>query len=178
MKLNRIIVSDKGFSSDDPYDLVYSNITVVNLLREEGIEEQNIHDDAMTSYYIDYYLAEYNNGNFSQFVWNTSWEPRLIEAIKNGLQRTGARKHLNLFMEQCAKVNALPVEALQAFLAGGYFGANETRDSLNNDTFFDLDEDLIELNAKWLKSHPDLKILSIDNMFRELEQFIGRKIER
>jgi hypothetical protein len=73
MKLNKIIVSENSFNSNDPYDIINSNITVVNLLREEGIDDENINEDSLTSYYLDYYSAQYKNGNFSQFVWNTQW---------------------------------------------------------------------------------------------------------
>ncbi len=82
MKLDKIIVSDNSFKSNEPYDIINSNITVINLLREEGVDDENINEDSLTSYYLDYYLAQYNNGNFSQFVWNTKWLPILNEIIK------------------------------------------------------------------------------------------------
>ncbi len=44
MKLDKIIVSDTSHQSNDPYDLIRSNISVVNLLGEEGIDEENIHE--------------------------------------------------------------------------------------------------------------------------------------
>lgn len=50
MKLDKIIVSEGTFNSSEPHDVINSNITVVNLLREEGIEDENIHEDALTSY--------------------------------------------------------------------------------------------------------------------------------
>ena len=45
MKFKNIIVSDKSNNSLDLYDIVYSNITVINLLREEGVEDSLIHPD-------------------------------------------------------------------------------------------------------------------------------------
>lgn len=88
----------------------------------------------------------------------------------------GAEKHLKLFIEQSEKVDALPKAQLEYFLKNEYFGDNSTRDFLNNDQFYELNEDLITLNSQWLKNHPDLKVLSISDMFTELETFIGRKI--
>lgn len=175
-KLDKIIVSEDAYKSNDPYRLVASNISVINLLRDERIHPTFYHPDSRISYYIDYYLSQYTNGNFSQFVWNTQWENELNFEITNGLRKINAEKHLKLFLEQSEKVNSLSKNQLQNFLKSEYFGDNSTRDFLNNDQFYDLDEDLITLNSKWLRNHPDLLVLSINDMFLELEKFIGRKI--
>lgn len=178
MKLDKIIVSQNAYYSNESYDIINSNISVINLLREEGIEDININEDALTSYYLDYYESQYNNGNFSQFVWNTGWLPNLNTIIEQGLKKINANKHLQLFTQQSEKVNNLNKETLQTFLDGQYFGDNAIRDQLKNDTFFDLDESIRDLNSKWLKKHPKLNVLAIDDMFLELERFIGRKIAR
>lgn len=178
MKLDKIIVSENSFKSSEPYDIINSNITVVNLLREEGIEDENMNNDALISYYLDYYVAQYKNGNFSQFVWNTKWLPKLNDTIKMGLEKIGASKHLEIFNLQSSKVENLTKEELNSFLQGEYFGNNPIRDGLKNRLFYSLDENITELNSKWLKNHPKLEVLTIENMFLELEKFIGRKIER
>jgi hypothetical protein len=53
--------------------------------------------DALLSYYVDYYLAEVNNGGFAQFVYNTAWKPRVVALVKQGLSAIGALKHAELF---------------------------------------------------------------------------------
>lgn len=177
-KLIKIIVSENSFKDEEPYKIISSNISVINVLREEGAEIDQIHDDAMLSYYVDFYLAQYNNGNFLQFVWNTKWSDELNDEIKIGLEKIGAVKHLELFNQQCEKVAQLSEEELNSFLENEYFGENKTRDLLKNDAFFDIDENLIELNSQWLKNHKDLWVLSIDDMFEEIENFVGHKIEK
>jgi len=57
-------------------------------------------------------------------------------------------------------------------------GVNPTRDLLNNDTFFEIEENLVTLNANFLKSHPDFEVLSVDEMFATLEEFVGHEIKR
>jgi hypothetical protein len=57
-------------------------------------------------------------------------------------------------------------------------GVNEIRDVLNSDTFFELEENLAQLNADFLKNHPDTQILSVDAMFELLEVYLGREIPR
>lgn len=178
MKSDKIIVSDTSYKSSDPYDLILSNISVVNLLNEEGIDAENIHDDSIASYYIDYYAGQYNNGNFSQFVWNTGWSPELNKMLEEGLKKIGAEKHLELFQEQCSKVERLQESELQKFLESEYFGPNKTRDALKNDTFYSLDENITDLHSQWLKEHPDLKVLTVDDMFSELEKWTGHAIDR
>lgn len=177
-KLNKIIVSENSFNDSDPYKIISSNISVINVLREEGTDIEEIHKDAMLSYYVDFYLAQYNNGNFSQFVWNSRWDEELIENIAIGLEKMGAEKHLEFYEEQCSKVESMSEEELDNFLDNEYFVENAPKDLLNNDAFFDIDENLIELNAKWLKNNPALKVLPIDDMFAAIEKFLGRKIEK
>jgi hypothetical protein len=48
---------------------------------------------------------------------------------------------------------------------------------MNSDTFFEIEENLVQLNA-FLKSHPDLEVLSVDDMFATLEEFVGHDIKR
>ncbi|CAD0223989.1 DMP19 family protein [Chryseobacterium sp. D764] len=178
MKPDKIIVSEASFNSSDPYDVINSNISVVNLLHEEGVGEENMHEDSITSYYVDYYVSQYKNGNFSQFVWNSGWSPELNRIIEEGLKKIGAQKHWELFLEQSSKVENMEEGEKKEFLESEYFGPNKTRDILKNDSFYSLDENLTELHSQWLKNHPDLKVLSIDEMFSQLEKWVGRKIDR
>lgn len=178
MKFKNILISESSYNSSEAEDAVRSNISAVNLLREEQVEDQHIHPDALTSYYIDYYLAQVNNGGFPQFVYNSRWNEELNNIIEYGLNEIGAEKHLAFFRKQKTKVEALSQNDLNEFYESDYFGENETRDALKDDAFFDLDENLVELNAKWLKNHPNVKVLSIDGMFKEVEMHLGREVQR
>ncbi len=178
MKFKNIIVSKKSNNSTDLYDIIYSNITVVNLLREQEVKDEQIHEDSLLSYYIDYYLAENNNGGFSQFVYNSKWNHDINAKIELGLQRIGALKHLEYFQKQKNRVDSLHADEIEKFFESDYFDENPTRDKLENDSYFDIQEDLIELNGNWLKKHAHLKVLTIEDMFQEIEKHIGRKVER
>jgi hypothetical protein len=66
-------------------------------MREEGIDL--IHEDAIMSYYLDYYTAQCTEGNFAQFVYN--WVGiRTKRLIEEALALVGAEKHLELFQQQ------------------------------------------------------------------------------
>ena len=170
MEFGRIIVSETAFNSENLQDVINSNISVINLMREEKVDDEFIHKDALMSYYLDYY--------YSQFVHSSGWNSELNELIEEGLVLIGAQKHLELFQQQSKKVKLMSSVKLNKFLKGKLEGVNPVRDLLNNDTFFELEENLVTLNANFLKSHPDFEVLSVDEMFDVLEEFVGHEIKR
>ena len=178
MEFGKIIISETAAASENPQDVINSNISVINLMREEKIDDDLIHEDALLSYYLDYYTSQYTEGNFAQFMYNSRWNAELNELIEEGLQLIGAEKHLELFQQQCKKVKLMSSVKLNKFLNGKLEGVNPIRDLLNNDTFFEIDENLVTLNATFLKSHPDFEVLSVDEMFATLEEFVGHEIKR
>jgi uncharacterized protein DUF4375 len=167
-----VIVSDQSVASADPYDIVCSNIELVNALFGEHLKADEIAPDALRSYYVDYYLAQVNNGGFSQFVYNSHWSALMNGFIREGLAAMKAMGHLALFNESAALVDRLGADGLQAFLESELFGTNPTRDALdvNNDRFYTLSEteDLIALNAAWLRNLPRLKIKTADEIKAEV----------
>lgn len=178
MEFGSILISETAANSENPQDIINSNISVINLMREEKIDDDFIHEDALMSYYLDYYTSQYTQGNFAQFVYNSAWNKELNELIEEGLQLIGAEKHLELFQAQCKKVSLMSSVKLAKFLKGKFEGVNPIRDVLNNNSFFELEENLVELNATFLKSHPDTQILPVEEIFTILEELSGREIKR
>lgn len=178
MEFGRIIVSETAFNSENLQDVIHSNISVINLMREEGVDDELIHEDALTSYYLDYYYTQHLMGNFAQFVHHSGWNAELNELIEEGLALIGAEKHLELFQQQAKKVKLMSSVKLNKFLKGKLEGVNPVRDALNTDDFFEIEENLVTLNANFLKSHPDFEVLSVDDMFATLEEFVGHEIKR
>lgn len=178
MEFGKILVSETAMKSENPQDVIHSNISIVNLMREEGVADELIHEDAIMSYYLDYYWAHNSQGGFAQFVHQSGWDKELNELIEEGLALIGAEKHLEYFQQQSKKVKLMSSVKLTKFLKGKLDGVNPVRDSLNNDAFFELEENLIELNATFLKTHPDFEALPIDEIFVILEEFVGHEIKR
>lgn len=175
----KIVVSEESFHSKEVYDIIASNISMVNLIREEGgMIEKDIHPDALLSYLVDYYIAQYKNGNFSQIVWNSGADLDFLEKVEEGLEKMGAKEHLALLQKQVKVLKDMNYEVLEAFLETDYFGTNPTRDALKNDDFYSIKEDVVDLNAKWLRNHPDLAVLSIEDMYRYAEKILGTTIVR
>ncbi|MCD9032428.1 DMP19 family protein [Luteimonas sp. Y-2-2-4F] len=169
-----VVVSRDALDSDDPYDLVGSGIAFVNALIARHLRRDELSSDALRSYYVDYYLAQVNNGGFSQFVYNSGWDGRVVADVRDGLEAMGAREHRALFERGAALVEALGAEGLQAFFSSEYFGDNATRDGLDalSDAFYDLSdrEDLVRLNAAWLRRLPHLAVLAPEQMEAEVER--------
>ena len=182
MKFDNVIVSKKSHEDGDVYAIVRSNLTVVNLLRDEAVPDESVCDEALMSYWVDYYLAQCNNGGTSQFVYNTRWLPSIVENVRAGLERIAGpdSQQLALFRALEGRVASLGKAKLEAFFKGDYFGANEARDFLKDSSFFDVDkvEPLVVLNAKWLRGLPNLSVLDIDDMFAEIERTLGRTVSR
>ena len=167
-----VIVSDQSFASTDPYDIISSNIELVNALFGEYLRPEEIAPDALRSYYVDYYLAQVENGGFSQFVYNSRWSPIMNGLIREGLVAMKAVRHLALFNESAVLVERLGADRLQTYFESEYFGSNAERDTLdaNNDRFSTLSEseDLVALNAAWLRSLPGLEVKTTDEIKAEV----------
>jgi hypothetical protein len=169
-----VVVSNDSVESDDPYDIVYSNITFLNALLEEHFRHDELSRDAMRSYYVDYYLAQVNNGGFSQFVYNSRWDENTIRFVREGLEEIGATKHWKLFHESASIIDRIGPDGMERFFESEYFGENKERDILNefDDKFYTLsdDEDLVELNATWLRGLSNLVVMTTEEMKAENER--------
>lgn len=172
-----VVVSEQSFESDDPYDIVYSNVSFLNALIEQHFREDELSTDAWRSYYVDLYVSQMDNGGFSQFVYNTRWENSLIQLVREGMQAMGATRHLEMLDQSAELVARLGSGGLQRFLDSDYFGDNAERDQLsdNDEAIYDLmdEEDLVALNSAWLRSLSSLVVLPR----REMQAEIQRRIE-
>jgi len=169
-----VMVSDTTFNSADPYDVIDSNISVVNALFKALLRPEEISRVALTSYYVDYYLVQVTNGGFSQFVFNSGWTPAVVRHVRDGLRQMGAQRHLALFEEGVASVERMGSTRLAAYIESRYFGENADRDILNgiDDRFYKLSEteDLVKLNSTWIKTRPNLLVLPIAKIEEEIDR--------
>lgn len=155
-----IVVLHASVSHNDPGEIVGSNVWFVSALFHEYLTANEIAVDALRSYYVDYYLAQVNNGGFSQFVYNSHWHPFIIAFVREGLRAMGSKRHLEVFEEGVRLLGELGSEGLDEYLTSGYFGDNAGRDELNvlDDNFLAAEkvEDLLALNGTWLRKHAQL----------------------
>lgn len=166
-----VFISEESLCSDDARAPLDSNISVVNALFEEHLRQGEISHDALISYYVDYYVAQVNNGGFAQFVYNSAWNETIVEFIREGLSEMGARQHGALF-EKGGQIVARRKGKLGGFLSSMFFGKNAERDKLNslNAEFNELEqiENLDVLNVSWLKLRPGLLALPAAKLRQEV----------
>lgn len=167
-----VFVSTAGFTSKDPADIVASNVSVVNLMFQEHFEPSEIAREALASYYVDYYLAQVENGGVSQFVYNSEASETVFTLVAEGLAAMGATGHAALFEKIVAQLRSIGKQRLIDYFATEYFGENATRDELekHTDAVYALlkKENLTALNAHWLRSLPALSVLPIPILEEEI----------
>ena len=169
-----VIVSRESLESEDPCEIIESNVSFLNALFAQHLQADEVSQDGLRSYYVDYYLAQVENGGFSQFVYNSRWNQQIIRHVREGLASMGAHAHLKLLERAARILDELGPEGLEQFLEGDYFGHNAERDFLSrcDDEIFELlgQEDLRKLNATWLRRLSNLVVLPGAEMEREVQR--------
>ena len=167
-----VVVSTAAFAADEPQRIVVSNAAFVDALFAEFLTAEEIAPDALRSYFVQYYLAQMDNGGFAQFVYNSNWDPNVVAKVRDGLRTMGARMHQAVFLEGVTTVRQLGQDALDEFLSRDFWGDNPVRDRLDavTEQFVKAGEveDLAARNAEWLRAHPKLQVLTRDEMEAEV----------
>ena len=168
-------------------DVVDSNVTVVNAMYAELLDAPEIAPNALRSYYVDFYLTQALAGGFAQYVFTVPEREEIDAYVREGLERMGATAHLALFNRTAAAFDALSEDDADTYLDGDTddFDAadDDSDDDASDDTADDdggtasveairelqeLDdefeslletEDILVLNAAWLRSQEGLLLL-------------------
>lgn len=173
-----VIVSKQSFESSDNYDIIYSNISFLDSLFAQHLEPQDVSRDALRSYWVAYYLEQVNNGGFAQFIQNSGGEPEIDAYVKEGLTAMGAVKHRAHFDKYESPTENLGLFANLGILIGSFFSAKKMMkkmmkiyDSLDTEFYaISEEEDLTELNSRWLRSLPHLVVMSEEQMEEEVKR--------
>jgi len=172
-----IVVLASSLTDEESGDIIQSNIAFVDMLVEEYLERKEIAPDALRSYNVDLFLAEFENGGFSQWVYNTRWNKDIISDVREGLKAMGAKKYLKAFEKGAKLVEAVDKEKLTAYLDGGYFhdpdNDEEEEDPVDWERVEEAinkageTEDIYELHVTWLRNHPFLVLMESEEAMRE-----------
>jgi len=155
MPMNDIVISIDSFHSENKHDIVSSNNQYITKLFQNNIEEDKISEDALKSYYVDYYLSHVLHNNFSNFIDNFYNKPKILYYIHAGLEALKAQEHLSLFQK--------------VFYTEDY----------EEDNDYDLEfqeiqkrENLLHINHQWLLTHPYLIIMNRDYIDKKIQDHI------
>lgn len=159
------VVGRAAYDSDDPMDTVYSLIEVVNSLYQGLLTPDEVGDALLVHYYLDYYVAQVDNGGHSQFLANSLGvdSARMLTLIQQGLDHLALPAASDIWSRFVATTTGLSAEDLDAF-AEGYldergFHPLAQLEALDDPFYGGVGEELAEANARWLRSRPDLVVL-------------------
>ncbi|WP_104137708.1 hypothetical protein [Arthrobacter sp. ZGTC131] len=162
-------------------EVVDANVTVVNTMYQELLNSEEIAPNALRSYFVDFYLAQSLGGGFAQYVFTAPEREELDTYIREGFEGMGAAAHLELFDRTVEAFDALSEEEEEIYLDGDSDGDADEELPEAVQAMEDLDaefealletEDLIALNAAWLRAQEGLLILNED----ELTAHIAKRV--
>jgi len=179
MKMEQILIPENAYNSNELHPVMYGNSKIISFLLSKNIDLDKIHPDALASFYVDYYFSQVNMAGFSKFLHSSQWNSDMNDRIAYGLKEMKSFKHLEYFINKRKEIDALPSDKLEIFLDNHYMLDNPLRVEIDEDkTFYWIDDEIVELNGQWLKEHKDTKVLSMDDIFLELEKILGEPITR
>ena len=167
-------------------DVVDNNVDVVNAMYAELLDAEEIAANALRSYYVDFYLTQSLGGGFAQYVFTVPEREEIDKYVREGLAGMGAAAHLDLFNRSVAAYDSLSEEEAEAYLDGdAELGVEDDAAAVPeavqlleqlDDEFEPLlgTEDIVALNAAWLRSQPDLLILDEDELDRHIHERVSR----
>ena len=156
MSSKDIIVSRKSFESDNPHDIISSNSQYITKLFQNKISEDNILEDALKSYYIDYYHSHIQHGGYLDFIKYFEKKPKILYYIAAGLETLKSQQHLTLFKKVF-------------FEDEPYLEKNKLDDKFKE---IQKHENLLSLNHKWLMNHPQLTIMDCNDINKNIEKYL------
>jgi hypothetical protein len=173
-------------------DVVDANVNVVNAMFEELLEADEISPAALHSYYVDFYLTQALAGGFAQYVFTAPEREEVDPYVREGLAAMGAAAHLDLFNRTVAAFGALTDSDVDTYLDGGsgWTAGSDSEGDEAGDAVSDavrgieeLDgefesvletEDLVALNAAWLRGQADLLVLAGDDLDTHIAARVAR----
>lgn len=165
-----ILLSTTAITTDTALAVVQSNISVVNYLRHAEVGDDELHPDAFASYCVDYYYTKVKEEGLAAFIHQTKWDLDLIEIIQAGLTAMQATEHLAYFEKQMRQMKLFSKIKLTKFLANPIEKGKDIAQLLEDKSF--PEEDLLTLNANWLKQHPDTQVVTIEEMQAIITDFL------
>ncbi len=166
-----ILISKSGFEAQDS-DVIASNISVINFLRANQVNDDELHPDAFASYCVDYFYTILKQEGLASFVHQSKWDTDIIEIIDSGLQAIGNQEYLEYFQKQQRRIKALSKIKLAKFLEKPYNADKELIKLIEDNSFEQIQEDLTISNAQWLKNHPDLQVATVEQMQEVINEFL------
>lgn len=170
-----------GGDSGSDAETVDANVAVVNTMYQELLGAEEIAPNALRSYFVDFYLTQSLGGGFAQYVFTAPDREELDAYIREGLEGMGAAGHVDLFNRTVEAFDSLSEEEADIYLDGaadaGDGGGLPERVQAMEDLDAEFEslletEDIVALNAAWLRGQEGLLVLDDD----ELTAHIAKRV--
>ncbi|MFE4837921.1 hypothetical protein ACFRAU_24965 [Arthrobacter sp. NPDC056691] len=162
-----------GGDSANDAETVDSNVAVVNAMYQELLGSGEIAPSALRSYFVDFYLTQSLGGGFAQYVFTAPDREELDAYIREGLEGMGAAGHVDLFDRTVEAFDSLSEEEADIYLDGAADAGEDSELPERVQAMEDLDaefeslletEDIVALNAAWLRGQEGLLVLNDDEI--------------
>jgi hypothetical protein len=178
-----VLTADSVNASNE--DVVDANVTVVNAMYAELLDAPEIAPNALRSYYVDFYLTQSLGGGFAQYVFTAPEREEIDAYVREGLEGMGATAHLELFNRTVKAYDALSDDDADAYLDGDSDGEDDDADGTSEavqeleelDSEFESlleTEDIIVLNAAWLRSQEGLLMLDDEQLALHIAERVAQ----
>lgn len=170
-----VVLTASAAGAADVTDAVYGLIDVVNEMYGALLTDEEIGEDALVHYYLDYYLAQVSNGGHSQFLYNSARgdAATVMELVGRGLRAVGVEASVQVFEEFVSRVEAMPEEQLTAFLTDGYVDAEGFHPLSDleelDERLYEVSDEVAQGNGRWLLGRDDLLVIPDDQLAGYLE---------
>ena len=171
-----------GGSSASDAEIVDSNVAVVNSMYQELLGPGEIAPNAVRSYFVDFYLTHSLGGGFAQYVFTAPDREELDAYIREGLEGMGAAGHVDLFGRTAEAFDSLSEEEADIYLDGEADAEQAGELPERVQAMEDLDaefeslletEDIVALNAAWLRGQEGLLVLADDELTAHIAQRVA-----
>ena len=159
----------------DRYALVQDVVNFVNhALREAMFRRDELPQDALRAFHVDFYIAQVNNGGHGQFAYNSRWDEPVLRDIGEGLAAIGVAEATEIF-KSFQTYAVLEPARFQRTLEGSGFGEIDPFVERLDQRFYDgAGKALAEALRQWIAGRPTLRPLD-DTHYREAMHNLAAK---
>ena len=170
-----IIVPQSACDAEEPYALPSAVVDYVNhMLHVAFYERDELPAEALWSYYVDYYLAQVNNGGHGQFVSNSGWRDATRADIDAGLTAIGLDDAMAIFTDLQRFADGQPERFARATEGAGFGEADPIIADLDSRFFAGPSKTLSAANGAWLRRLPHLRVVADGDYRAELDALAQR----
>jgi hypothetical protein len=147
-------------------EVVESNAAIVDAMHHALLRTEDLSPVALRSCLVDFYLCQALEGGFAQYAVMAGGRIATDPLVREGMAGMGAAAHLDLFNRSAEACAVLSAGTAASYLAGGTGDGGDVPAAILRIEALDGEfEELLEhenitaLNARWLRSQPDLLVL-------------------